>query len=126
MRVARIIFVCTFALPLSSQAYAAEPTLPTPEEIVACAIDSRPRTSEGSWKPPLVTCEMVSALLGGAKVVTKEEWQHNYSHVALADSEGILKLRSGSTIRWLMRPGGLGRLSFPDGRVFYLVKCCGK
>jgi hypothetical protein len=36
----------------------------------------------------------VSAFLNGAKVASKEEWLHNFSHVAFADAEGIL-LRSG-------------------------------
>jgi hypothetical protein len=126
MGVVRIMVIGTFALALSHQAYAAENLLPTPDQIVSCSIESGPRLSKGAWRPPPVKCESLSAFLSSAKVVTKKEWLHNYSHVALADSEGILKLRSGSTIRWLLRPGGLGRLIFPDGGELYLVKCCGK
>ena len=126
MGVVRIIVVSTLALALARHACAAENFVPAPEEIVSCAVESRPRPGEGARKPPQATCESLSAFLDGAKVVKKEEWLNNYSHVAMADSEGVLKLRSGSTIRWLLRPGGLGRLVFPDGGELYLVKCCGK
>lgn len=126
MGVVRFIVVSTLALAWARHACAAENVVPAPTEIVSCSVESQPRLGESAWKPPQATCEALSAFLNGAKVEKKEEWLNNYSHVAMADSEGLLKLRSGSTIRWLLRPGGLGRLIFPDGGELYLVKCCGK
>ena len=121
-----MVGICVLALALSCQTHAGNNAVPTPEEIVSCSVASMPRPGDGARKPPDVDCATVSAFLNGAKVVTKEEWLHNYSHVAFADTEGILKLRSGNAIRWLLRPGGLGRLTFPDGSELHLVMCCGK
>lgn len=113
------------SMALVHRAYPAEHAVPAPDEIVSCFSTSKPRAGDGAWQSPTVTCSTASAFLKGAKVVTKEHWQHDYSHVALADNEGILTLRSGDTIRWLLRPGGLGRLTFPDGSELHLVQCCG-
>jgi len=121
-----MVGICALALALSCQTHAGRNAVPTPEEIVSCSVASTPRPGDGARKLPDVDCATLSAFLNGAKVVTKEEWLNNYSHVAFADSEGILKLRSGNAIRWLLRPGGLGRLTFPDGSELHLVKCCGK
>ena len=126
MRITCMVGICVLALALSHQTHAGKNPVPAPEEIVSCSVVSTPRPGDGAWKPPDANCATLSAFLNGAKVVTKEEWLNNYSHVAFADSEGILRLRSGDAIRWMLRPGGLGRLTFPDGSELHLVKCCGK
>jgi hypothetical protein len=125
-RITRNIVIGALALVWFHQAYAAQKLVPTPAEIQSCTIESRPNLGEGTWRPPRVTCKSLTDLLNDAKVVTKERWFHDYSHVAMADTTGILKVRSGSTIRWLLRPGGLGILTFPDGGELYLVSCCSK
>jgi hypothetical protein len=126
MRIARIVVINALTLTSLHQAYAAQKLVPTPSEIQSCTIESRPNLGEGTWRPPRVTCKSLTDLLNDAKVVTKERWLHDYSHVAMGDTTGILKVRSGFTIRWLLRPGGLGILTFPDGGELYLVSCCGK
>ncbi|MFT5290762.1 MAG: hypothetical protein ACI8QS_001890 [Planctomycetota bacterium] len=50
------------------------------------------------------------------------QWLHGYHHLALEDRTGTLSLRDERQIRWMVRPGGLATLSFPDGSVLYLVK----
>ena len=102
-----------------------EPTIPTVDAIASCAVEAEPRTS-GAWQPPRVTCDSVLAFLSEAKAVAKDTWFHSYSHVASYDYEGTVTLRTGDRVRWLIRPGGLGRLSFGDGGELFLVRCCTK
>lgn len=54
--------------------------------------------------------------------VSQEHWQHGYSHVAFGDITGTIKLKDGTAIRWMVRPGGLATLTFQDGTVLYLAK----
>jgi len=54
--------------------------------------------------------------------VPQEHWQHGYSHVAFGDRTGTIKLKDGTTIRWMVRPGGLAKLAFQDGTAMYLAK----
>lgn len=54
--------------------------------------------------------------------VSQEHWRHGYSHVAFGDRTGTIKLKDGTTIRWMVRPGGLAKLAFQDGTILYLVK----
>ena len=54
--------------------------------------------------------------------VSEHDWLYNYSHVALNDQNGTIKLIDGATINWLVRPGGLAVLTFQDGKKIFLVK----
>jgi hypothetical protein len=54
--------------------------------------------------------------------VSQEHWRHGYSHVAFADRTGTIKLKDGTVIRWMVRPGGLAKLTFQDGTALYLAK----
>jgi len=54
--------------------------------------------------------------------VSQEHWRHGYSHVAFADRTGTIKLKDGTAIRWMVRPGGLAKLTFQDGTALYLAK----
>jgi hypothetical protein len=104
-----------------------EPTIPTVDTIASCAVEAEPEPlTRGGWQPPRVTCDNVLAFLREAKAVSKDTWFHNYSHVASYDYAGTVMLRTGDRVRWLVRPGGLGRLSFADGRELFLVRCCTK
>jgi hypothetical protein len=104
---------------------AGDSALPSPEQIASCVVDVKPPQT-GAWKPPEVTCKEVLAFLATAKVVSKDSWLHNYSHVAMADYTGTITLRTGETVRWLIRPGGLGSLRFQGGAELFLVRCCAK
>ena len=61
--------------------------------------------------------------LAKGKVVSASQWRHVYSHVAFGDRTGRLTLRGRTVLRWLVRPGGLAYLEWPDGRKTYLVRC---
>jgi len=54
--------------------------------------------------------------------ISQEHWRHGYSHVAFGDRTGKIKLKDGTAIRWMVRPGGLAVLTFQDGTVLYLAK----
>lgn len=54
--------------------------------------------------------------------VPQEHWRHGYSHVAFEDRTGTIKLKDGTGIRWMVRPGGLAKLIFQDGTVLYLAR----
>ena len=102
---------------------AEEATIPPSGAIASCAVESQ-APGAGSWKPPRVTCDDVVVFLREAKAVTKDVWLHNYSHVAMADHAGTIILNTGEKIRWLIRPGGLGKLTLQNGTELFLVRCC--
>lgn len=54
-------------------------------------------------------------------VIPKQDWKHNYSHVGLGDRTGTIVLRDGTRIQYMVRPGGLASLTFPDGRKLFLA-----
>ncbi len=54
--------------------------------------------------------------------VSQEHWQHGYSHVAFGDRTGTIKLKDGTSIKWMVRPGGLASFTFQDGTALYLAK----
>jgi len=54
--------------------------------------------------------------------VSQEHWQHGYSHVAFGDRTGTIKLKDGTSIKWMVRPGGLASFIFQDGTALYLAK----
>jgi hypothetical protein len=105
---------------------AAEPEVPPTSRIDRCVVDPLVGTSGGPFASLRVTCDDVVAFLERAKVVTEWQWRHEYSHVAFGDRTGRLTLQDGTVLRWLVRPGGLASLEWPDGRKAYLVRCCGE
>lgn len=54
--------------------------------------------------------------------VSEEHWRHGYSHVAFRDRTGTIRLKDGTIIRWMVKPGGLAMLAFQDGTVLHLAK----
>ena len=122
----RFVLILMLHSVVAENLFAAEKAIPGPAQITSCSVESRPRPISGSWKLPRVGCKDLWKFLRGASVVSEETWLHSYSHVALSDTEGTLKVRSSKSVRWLLRPGGLGRLTYADGESLHLVKCCTK
>jgi hypothetical protein len=54
--------------------------------------------------------------------ISEEHWLHSYHHIAMNDVTGIIILKDGTEINWMVRPGGLATLTYPDGRIIYLAK----
>jgi len=54
--------------------------------------------------------------------ISEEHWRHGYHHVAMNDATGIIILKDGTEVKWMVRPGGLATLTYPDGRIIFLAK----
>lgn len=119
----RAILACLTVL-LGGQLLASELEVPPPAHIDRCEADPVTGTSGGAFSRLRVSCDDVLEFVAHAKVVSESAWRHEYSHVAFGDRTGRLTLRDGTVLRWLVRPGGLARLDWPDGRATYLVRCC--
>jgi hypothetical protein len=109
---------------LCGRLIAAESGVPSATQIDRCEADPVAGTSGGAFSRLRVSCDDVLELLAHAKVVSESEWHHEYSHVAFGDRSGRLTLPDGIVLTWLVRPGGLAYLEWPDGRKTYLVRCC--
>ncbi|TXH69436.1 MAG: hypothetical protein E6Q88_09100 [Lysobacteraceae bacterium] len=68
-------------------------------------------------------CPDFIALLRCARIVDEHRWSNEYSHVALRDRHGRLRLQDGRELRWMLRPGGLGYLESEQGERRFLVHC---
>jgi hypothetical protein len=106
------------------QLASAEPDVPPATQVDRCEVDPVARPSGGAFSSLRVSCDDVLEFLAKGKVVSASQWRHVYSHVAFGDRTGRLTLRDGTVLRWLVRPGGLAHLEWPDGRRTYLVRCC--
>lgn len=105
-------------------AYATEPVPPAVSAVRNCTVDAKPRHWTASeTKTPAAICAEFMTFLSAPTVVTKNQWWHNFHHVAGLDRTSRLTLRNGRTIGWLMRPGGLAQLEFANKHRIYLVKC---
>ena len=54
--------------------------------------------------------------------ISEEQWRHGYHHIAMNDATGIIILKDGTEVKWMVRPGGLATLAYPDGRIIFLAK----
>jgi hypothetical protein len=96
--------------------------IPSPTEIADCSADSI-HGGLDYWRDFRVSCEQFEHELLGARVVSEFNWLHEYSHVSGGDRSGLITLRDGVNVRWMVRPGGLGLLEWPDGSKLHLVFC---
>lgn len=55
-------------------------------------------------------------------IVAKETWLHGYSHVLGGDQTGTITLRAGDQVEWMVKPGGLAWLKFPDESFIHYAK----
>ena len=73
---------------------------------------------------PRSSLEELRHLLALYLVVSRDDWMHNYSHVGLSDEGGWLV--SGSRcFQFVVRPGGLAFVVYPEGTAVYLASCVG-
>ena len=103
-------------------AMAQERGIPSSSEISGCSTDIGLGGAD-SWKSFRVSCEQLKLELLKARVVSEFEWRHEYSHVSGGDRSGLIGLRDGASVRWMVRPGGLALLEWPDGAKLHLVFC---
>jgi hypothetical protein len=69
--------------------------------------------------------QQVRDALTSYRQVDAQSWRNLYVHVAGGDRTGMILLNDGRRVEWLLRPGGLAVLTYPDGRQVYLVESGG-
>jgi hypothetical protein len=79
--------------------------------------------SSGYWGAFQVDSAGFTEILTTFVEVSEQEWHHGYSHVGGGDRTGWARLGTGEMLIWLVRPGGLATLTWPDGHVTFLVAC---
>ena len=114
--------ISTAPAPMSSlQTEAAISTLrPKPGDIAEFKAD--PLSTRAHFKDFKVERKDLEDVLHTWHQVSQEHWQHGYSHVAFGDRTGTIKLKDGTAIRWMVKPGGLAILTFQNGTKMYLAK----
>lgn len=99
--------------------------VPGTGEIKTCIADTAADRGD-EWASLAVSCMGLLRALPAAAIVTETQWWHEYSHVSGGQRYGYLVLHDGVRLRWMVKPGGLAWLSWPDGSKVYLVICCTK
>jgi hypothetical protein len=122
-----LITACSGPAPASKAtgARASTPALPalqTPaaEDVLQFTADPQPKRSH--FPDFTIDSAQIASILTTWHAVSEDEWRHNYHHVALEDRTGTITLRDGTTLRWMVRPGGLAMLSLPEHRTAFLAK----
>lgn len=64
----------------------------------------------------------VRQALSGYQAVEKTRWLREYHHVAGQDQAGWLVLPDGTRLKWVLRPGGLAYVQYPDGTTIFLAR----
>ena len=134
MKAIRIISLCLLLIGCAGCGRLAQPSstvrtkavvhsgsqLPSSQDIVEFKADLV--SDRSHWPEYKVDRNVVEDVLRMWHQVSPDHWRHGYSHVAVGDRTGTIKLKDGTTIRWMVKPGGLARLSLPDGNTIYLAK----
>lgn len=97
--------------------------LPLNLELARIEVDDTLVYRFGAGAPSEIDVEQVRTALSRYLVVGGEEWAHGYGHVGGMDRAGWIFLEDGTRLRWMLRPGGLGSLMYPDGGMVYLAGC---
>lgn len=111
------LFISCFAL---YPCWAEKIELPKLVDIVEFKSDSMPRNTY--FRDFMVSKKYFENILLSYYQVPEYTWEHAYSHVANEDRTGKIILEDGTEIKWLVRPGGLARLIYPNGQIVFLVK----
>ena len=99
----------------------AEPKLPASANISAFMADPAPRAASDYFREFQVERADFDRILDTYFTVTREQWLHRYSHVAFGDRTGTATLNDGTALKWMVRPGELATVTFPDGAILYLA-----
>lgn len=85
-------------------------------------LDQKSRWAYQRGMPTVVGANAaVIYVLRKSRAVTSKDWHHKYHHVAHKDQHGYITGPDGTRIIWMLRPGGLGVLVYPDGGTMFLV-----
>ena len=94
--------------------------LPQPGEIAEFRADPIP--SRTDFEDFTLDRSQIEDILRTWHQVSQDHWRHGYSHVCFdEDRTGTVKLKDGSLMDWMVKPGGLATFTLPDGTVVYLA-----
>jgi len=97
-----------------------KPGLPQVENIVEFKAESlSPYAHDKSF---MVEKKDLEHIITTYTQISQEHWLHHYHHIAMNDIGGTIVLKDGTEIQWMVRPGGLATLTYPDGYTIYLAK----
>ena len=97
---------------------------PWPEDVYRAVItidDSLTLPRDPQFSASTLHPIEVRELLMRYVVVPEAEWKNEYSHVAGGDVAGWITLPDERRMIWMLRPGGLGWIVYPDGGTVYLT-----
>ncbi len=116
-------FLLAIVLTVMSGATAlhAEDRRPSPTDIKEFVADPIPALGSDYFKDFKVTQKYFNSILKGYFEVEEQYWKNGYSHVAFGNRTGHVTLKDGSKIKWMVKPGGLAWLEFPDGKRMFLA-----
>ena len=110
------------AVMLLSLSVSADTRLPSPKQIVSFCADPIPREPSDHFRDFRVTERDLKQILTKWHVVPKDDWHHKYHHVAFGCRTGTVNLASGKVLKWMVKPGGLATITFPDKTTLFLAK----
>jgi hypothetical protein len=99
----------------------AAPRIPTEKEITQFAADPIRPDPGNHFKNFKIDKADLLKILSSYHVIPEQDWRNGYSHVAFGDRTGTITLRDGNKIQYMVRPGGLATLTFPDGQKLFLA-----
>ncbi len=90
--------------------------------VDASKLDQKSRWAYQRGMPTVVGSNAeVIYVLRKSRAVTSHDWHHKYHHVAHKDQHGYITRSDGTKIIWMLRPGGLGVLVYPDGGTIFMA-----
>lgn len=90
---------------------------PVEDAPAASLLKRRPGPARSNLRAQEIRRTLTSYL-----VVPGASWAHEYSHVAGLDQTGWLVSGNAPRLRWLIRPGGLAVVVYPDGGAVFLAR----
>jgi len=72
------------------------------------------KRAEG-WEDIEISVDNVKEILKNYLVVSVKDWSMNYVHDIGHDKSGMITLSNGEQRQWVIRPGGLALIVYPEG-----------
>jgi len=118
VKVMRAILILTLVVPPALAA----PKLPACNSISEFVAHTPSPTPSDHFREFRIDRADLCQILDSYFVVTRDQWLHGYSHVAFGDRAGTATSEDGAVLKWMVRPGGLATIAFPNGEIVYLAK----
>ena len=113
--------ILSILLIMTAAMLQAETKVPSSEDVVEFSADPLKAEPSDHFKDFKISRADLMTVLH-YDVVTRDQWAYGYSHVAFGTRTGIIVLKDKTKIQWMVCPGGLACLTFPDKTRIYLVK----